>query len=178
MGIPQPENDASDDCTETCDVASGCQLGPEALCLHMTLVHAEKADLCDQLEAIADSLPNHVDRLACLRIAGRLVPLLRQAHRFEEELLFPVFEVQKPAAAHAGTIKRLKSEHLYDECSAEEITEELLHIGHGDPVRNPEALGFMLRAFFDTVRRHMAFEREHIFPATRQFRPRSIPGDV
>ena len=40
----------------------------------------------------------------------------------------------------------------------------LYGIGHGGEISNPEALGFMLRAFFDTVRRHMAFEREHMFP--------------
>lgn len=150
---------------------------PEALCLHMSLIHAEKADLCDQLEAIADSLPKNVDQLACLRIAGRLAPLIRQAHRFEEELLFPAFEAQRPLAVHQDTIQRLKSEHLYDECSAEEITEELLRIGHGAPIRNPEALGFMLRAFFSTVRRHMAFEREHIFPAAGRISRRSIARD-
>jgi hypothetical protein len=44
------------------------------------------------------------------------------------------------------------------------LTEILLEIGHGGAVENPEALGFMLRAFFETIRRHVAFEREHVIP--------------
>ena len=87
-------------------------------------------------------------------------PLLITLCDDEEELLFPLFEASAAAQQADATIGRLKSEHVYDECSAEEITEELLHIGHGHPIRNPEAFGFMLRAFFDPVRRHLAFERE------------------
>ena len=41
---------------------------------------------------------------------------------------------------------------------------KLVCLGHGGAIDNPEALGFMLRAFFDTVRRHIAFEREYVFP--------------
>jgi len=151
-------------CADICAVATVCSPGPEALCLHMSLVHAEKTDLCDHLESIADSLPHRVDRLECLRLAGRLAPLMRQAHRFEEELLFPAYQAAEIRSGSVETVRRLKAEHLSDECAAEEITEELLRIGHGGPISNPEALGFMLRAFFDTVRRHMAFEREHMFP--------------
>lgn len=43
----------------------------------------------------------------------------------------------------------------------------LFEIGHGAAIANPEALGFMLRAFFDSVRRHIAFEREHVLPAVK-----------
>lgn len=131
-----------------------------SISLHMSVVYAEKNELCDQLEAIADSLPDQIDRLLCLRVAGRLVPLMRQAHRYEEELLFPLVEAAWTSPGHDMTIRRLKSEHVYDECSAEQITEELLRIGHGHLLHNPEAFGFMLRAFFDPVRRHLAFERE------------------
>lgn len=158
---------------DECAVANGCSPNAGALCLHMSVVHAEKTDLCDQLEAIADSLPYRVDRLACLRLAGRLVPLMRQAHNFEEELLFPLYEASQIPVDRHETVLRLKSEHLHDECSAQEISEELLLIGHGKPIRNPEALGFMLRGFFETVRRHLASERELIFPAGA-----SLPGSL
>ncbi len=143
-------------------VAAGAEPGPDSVILHMSIVHTEKAELCDQLEAIADSLPYRVEPQACLKVAGRLVPLLRQAHRYEEELLFPLFEASRPADIPHKTILRLENEHRHDECLAEEITDELLRIGHGGSVKNPEAFGFMLRAFFDTVRRHLAFEREHM----------------
>ncbi len=148
----------------TVATTSGANLASAAISLHMSVVYAEKTELCDHLEAIADSLPGQIDRSLCLLVAGRLVPLMRQAHRFEEELLFPLFEAatmgQPGEQPGNPTIGRLKFEHVADECSAEEITEELLRIGHGHPVQNPEAFGFMLRAFFDPVRRHLAFERE------------------
>lgn len=162
---------ADRECTSRCLVSSACSPGPKALCAHMAVVYAEKAELCDQLECLADSLPHHVDRMACLRLAGRLVPLMRQAHHYEEELLFPLVQAQPPGA-HEATILRLKAEHLHDEYSAEEITEELLRIGHGGRIMNPEALGFMLRAFFENVRRHLASEREHLFAPVC-----SVPGD-
>jgi hypothetical protein len=147
---------------------SGGGASSASISLHMSVVYAEKTELCDQLEQIADSLPDQIDRLLCLRIAGRLVPLMRQAHRFEEDLLFPLVEASMDTSENMQTIGRLKSEHVYDECSAEAITEELLRIGHGNQVRNPEAFGFMLRAFFDPVRRHLAFERELLLIA-RQY---------
>lgn len=155
------------DCCERADICAMAAGGPSdsrALCMHMSAVYAEKTDMCDQLEAIADSLPYRVDRSQCLRLARRLGPLLREAHAFEEELLFPHFEASRQNVDLQGTVARLKSEHRHDECAAQEISEELLMIGHGKPIRNPEALGFMLRAFFETVRRHLAAEREMIFP--------------
>lgn len=142
-----------------------CEAGEQAPCVQLSLVYAEKIQLCDQLESIADSLPYHVDRPTCIAVAGRLLPLMRESHRYEEEVLFPIFERDAPPARKA-TVLRLKSEHVYDEGAAEEICERLLRIGYGGEVENPEALGFMLRAFFDTVRRHVAFEREYVFPST------------
>lgn len=156
------------DCFDQCSLAAGCPPLRDALCRRMSRIHAEKTYICDELEAIADSLPYQVDRLKCLGVANRLIPILRDAHRYEEEVLFPAFERDSASrAVRIATVRRLKSEHVCDEGAADEITEELMRIGHGGDIDNPEALGFMLRAFFVTVRRHMAFEAEHIFPATR-----------
>lgn len=152
------------DCVDDCTVASSCSPAREP-CLHMARIYASKISLCDDLEAIADSLPGHVDRLHCLNVASRLLPALRQSHRYEEQVLFPAFERGRAASLRSNrSVQRLKTEHIYDEGAAEEITDALMWIGHGGDVANPEALGFMLRAFFDTVRRHIAFEREHVFP--------------
>ncbi len=128
----------------------------------MARAHAEKSKLCDALEAIADALPFCVDRLQCLSVASSLVPLLRESHRFEEETVFPAFGRGRPADQ---TIARLKSEHFEDAGAAEDLSEALLAHGHGQPIDNPEALGYMLRALFESMRRHIAFERDHILPA-------------
>ena len=127
----------------------------------MAAWHRAKLELCDMLESIADSLPGRIDRHLCLRLGAGMLPLLRGAHAYEEEVLFPAF------LARGGgdeSLRRLRAEHVEDESLAEELTETLLRIGHGGDAANPEALGFMLRAFFETTRRHVAFEREHVLP--------------
>jgi hypothetical protein len=56
------------------------------------------------------------------------------------------------------------SEHVEDSVAAEDISETLLAHGHGKPIDNPEALGYMLRAMFEALRRHVAFEQDHVLP--------------
>ncbi len=127
--------------------------------------HAAKLEICDTLEAIADSLPAGVDRHRCLVMAALLLPTLREAHAYEEQTIFPVFARRED---RAGSVRRLCAEHVEDESLAEELTETLLHVGHGGEIANPEALGFMLRALFEAMRRHIAFEREHVVPIARR----------
>jgi hemerythrin-like domain-containing protein len=133
----------------------------------MAQAHEEKLRLCVAIEAIADALPSAVDRVQCLRIANQLVPLLRHCHQYEEQTVFPVFERSDgpDRPARAASVRRLLAEHVEDECAAQDLTEALFEIGHGADIANPEALGFMLRAFFDSLRRHIAFEREYVLPA-------------
>jgi hemerythrin-like domain-containing protein len=154
---------------QACPVAGACACGSEGAvpCIDMAQAHEEKLRLCTAIEAIADALPSAVDRVQCLRIANQLVPLLRHCHQYEEEVVFPVFERSKgpDRAARAASVRRLQAEHVEDECAAQDLTEILFAIGHGAAIANPEAVGFMLRAFFDSLRRHIAFEREHILPA-------------
>lgn len=130
----------------------------------MKSAHGEKLQLCDALEKIADSLP-WVDRLKCLSTANAIVPLLRSIHQYEERIIFPAYEVAAAGSnANLASTRRLRAEHVEDECFAGEVTEILLAIGRGETVKNVEAVGFMLRGFFESVRRHIAFEREHVLP--------------
>jgi hypothetical protein len=130
----------------------------------MKRAHREKLQLCDALEKIADALPR-VDRLKCLGTANAIVPLLRDIHQYEETIIFPAYEaaISRGEASLAST-RRLRAEHVEDECFAAEVTEILLAIGHGKAIDNAEAVGFMLRGFFESLRRHIAFEREHVLP--------------
>ncbi|MER8375683.1 hemerythrin domain-containing protein [Mesorhizobium sp. M1396] len=130
----------------------------------MKRAHREKLQLCDALERIADALPS-VDRLKCLGTANAIVPLLRDIHRYEETVIFPAYEEAVVGSnANLASTRRLRAEHVEDECFADEVTEILLAIGHGETVENPEAIGFMLRGLFENLRRHIAFEREHVLP--------------
>lgn len=135
---------------------------PAAKIAAMRRAHCEKLKVCGALEEIADGLPDNVDRLMCMSVASTLLPMLRNIHRFEEDVVFPAYAA---ATADPQCVERLKAEHVEDECFADELTEALMTIGHGASVKNPEALGFMLRGFFETIRRHVAFERDHILPA-------------
>ncbi|TIS86053.1 MAG: hemerythrin domain-containing protein [Mesorhizobium sp.] len=130
----------------------------------MKRAHGQKLQLCDALEKIADALPG-VDRLQCLGTANAIVPLLRNIHQYEETIVFPAYEAAAGSNANLASTRRLRAEHVEDECFASEVTEILLAIGHGKTVENAEAIGFMLRGFFESMRRHIAFEREHVLPA-------------
>lgn len=126
--------------------------------------YVEALRFCDLLEEVADTLPDRVDRFKCLTIAAALSPLLDSVHQFEEEVVFPIYAARCGESDSSASLRRLSSEHVADECFADELTEVLLSIGHGTPVQNPETVGFMLRGFFESMRRHIAFEREHVLP--------------
>lgn len=165
---------------EACPVGAVCLAGEHVPCIDIACLHGAKLRLCAALETIANDLPARIDRLKCLGIASDLVPLLRDSHRFEEETVFPAFLKRRGEAA---VIARLTGEHLEDGCAAEELTETLLAIGHGSEIANPEALRHMLCAFFSALRRHVAFERDHILSAiaggpevSRPSAPRAVPG--
>ncbi|MCM2293652.1 hemerythrin domain-containing protein [Allorhizobium sp. BGMRC 0089] len=124
--------------------------------------HTEQLALCNELEDIADSLPANINRQKCIYAAKALTPLIRGVHHYEESILFPWLERQSENRPHlAETLNRLKFEHCEDECFAEELTDSLLKLASKDDV-NVEAIGYMLRGFFEGLRRHIAFEREHL----------------
>lgn len=125
--------------------------------------HKEQLLLCDRLEEIADSLPDSVNRQKCIYAARALGPMIRGVHRFEEEVVFPLIASQlKDDDQIEATLTRLRFEHCEDECFAEELTEALHDLGAGNPDINIEATGYMLRGFFEAMRRHIAFESEHL----------------
>lgn len=124
--------------------------------------HRLQLALCDDLEAIADSLPSSIINHDCLFAAKCLVRLIRDVHAYEEETLFPALrQVFQSSPEFQAAVDRLKFEHLTDECYADEIAEKLIYVGSGGRDVNMEALGYMLRGFFEALRRHVAFERDH-----------------
>lgn len=125
--------------------------------------HREQLMLCDRLEEIADSLPDSVNRQKCLYAARALGPMIRGVHRFEESVVFPMIAARREGdATIKATLERLRFEHCEDECFAEELTEALHALACGADDINVEATGYMLRGFFEAMRRHIAFEIEHL----------------
>jgi hemerythrin-like domain-containing protein len=123
--------------------------------------HDDQLKLCSELEEIADSLPANVNRQKCIYAAKALGPLIKGVHHYEDTVIFPDLAAKMPYSPDLDkTLSRLKFEHFEDECFAEELMERLLALGSGREV-NMEATGYMLRGFFEAVRRHIAFERDY-----------------
>jgi hemerythrin-like domain-containing protein len=127
--------------------------------------HKDQLLLCDRLEEIADSLPDGINRQKCMYAARALGPMIKGVHRLEEDVVFPLIAAQQGADDKIETtLNRLRFEHCEDECFAEELTEALNALGTGNPDVNIEAIGYMLRGFFEAMRRHIAFESEMLLP--------------
>ncbi len=127
-------------------------------------VHKEQLSICDVLEEIADSLPDRIDKAVCIQTAIMLPQIIARAHSYEEDILFPLLEKSKNSVIDLkSTLIRLRLEHVGDKCFAEELAEVLMSYGAGVPNLAAEATGYMLRGFFEALRRHVAFERELFF---------------
>lgn len=114
--------------------------------------------LCDLLETIADSLPSQLNHELCRRASLLIGPVLERAHSAEERLLFPQIAATHPQGG--AVVEQLRLEHLEDECFGEEVQFELHQLSCRQPVLAPEATGYMLRGFFECLRRHVRHERE------------------
>jgi len=131
----------------------------------VTQIHEEQIALCDALEKIADSLPDNLDRQSCLQVARSLPGLMARAHQIEEEVLFPTLRSRRPNVPGLNkTLDRLHYEHLEDDCYAEELFDALMSHGQGNGRPDSEAFGYMLRGFFEGLRRHLAYEDELLLP--------------
>lgn len=127
--------------------------------------HDRQMALCSDLEAVADGLPGNVNRQFCLHLARVICPTVAAAHEVEERILFPAVQSLSAMLPDLdATIERLRWEHFEDMCFAEDLHGALLSIGRGDLGASADAAGYMLRGFFESVRRHVAYEREMLAP--------------
>ena len=115
--------------------------------------------LCNQLEEIADSLPDRVDRQCCLEVARNVVLTTKHFHGVEARLVFPQL-LDAADVSRRAWIEELRLEQVGDEYKAEEVQQELQALGKGRSVLAPEAIGYLLRGFFDGSRRHVRHCRE------------------
>lgn len=121
--------------------------------------------LCNKLEAIADSLPRIPDVQESLMICRDIFPIVKKAHTFEEKVLFPILH-ENTAEQHAldQNLERLCYEHWEDESFAEEISDVFRNYLQEPKQSEAEKLAYMLRGFFEGIRRHIAFETEYLLP--------------
>lgn len=120
--------------------------------------------LCALLEDIADSLPHNVSRSNCLLAAQNIHPIVQAAHTFEEQYLFPkLLKDGHTPEELEPVLARLHAEHCEDESYGDEIVDALEELA-SDQLANIDKLSYMLRGFFEGLRRHIAFEQEHLLP--------------
>lgn len=138
--------------------------------------HVLQARLCDCLERIADGLPDHIDRALCATVALSLRVDLPTHHLDEEGGLFPLLEQRAVPDDNLETLlARLSLEHATDESFADEILEALDALTYGHRPVHPDTLGYMLRGFFETCRRHLVWENAIVLPLARK---RLTPDDL
>lgn len=128
--------------------------------------HEDLLRLCRDLEYLADSLPFAVDEARCRDVAEQVVPLLTRTQEFEEQLLFPDLDRSAGSCFAAMMIERLKNEHRCDRLAAEEISLTLKAMLRGHCGLSFETIGYMLRGFFECVRRHVASEKAMVSQLT------------
>lgn len=145
------------------------QPAPAGIALTLQHYLREQARFCDRLETMADLLPDGVDERDCLLMAQNVVPLIKRAHEFEEGVVYPLL-LSLPETSNdlTSSIERLKFEHLGDEEFAGDLCASLRQFVTSRNTSNVESLAWMLRGFFESVRRHIAFEREHILPLVQR----------
>ena len=125
--------------------------------------------LCNELENIADSLPDRVNAQDCLHVARSIYPTVRKAHDFEENELFPMLKSRFESDTQLlEALNRLHFEHWEDESFAEEVADGLKAFVAKRERANPEVLAYMLRGFFEGLRRHIAYEQDHLCPLVKQ----------
>jgi hemerythrin-like domain-containing protein len=142
------------------------KMNPDAEIIHKFRQILDTKDVfCAHLELVADLLPDAIDPRDCLLLAQNIVPLVRRAHVFEESVIFPsILANNITPRDFAATLDRLRFEHLGDEEFANDLCVSLRQFVMDRSNSNVDALAWMLRGFFEGLRRHVAFEREFVLP--------------
>ncbi len=134
--------------------------------------HEAQLNLCNQLEALADNLPDNITPQRCLSVAWQLYPIVKAAHEFEEKSLFPMLSGLSGKDQKLNrSLERLQFEHWEDESFAIEIATVLRQLASHSEEVNIDKVSYMLRGFFEGLRRHIAFESDHILPLLQSFQP-------
>lgn len=115
--------------------------------------------LCLVLEETAFSLPEEVDRHACLHASQVMVSLLQLAHQMEERILFPNFRRNAGSSFGDTLIERLKAEHRCDLLAGKDVSLTLKAVAECPALASEQSVRHMLQGFQESVRRHVLSEK-------------------
>lgn len=114
---------------------------------------------CDALEALADSLPGPIPADHCRALADMTVRLVAETHALEDKVLLPVLASSTRRELRV-VAERLRQEHEFDNQAAIEIEDALTDLASGRATLSADAVGYLLRSFFESVRRHVHAEQD------------------
>ncbi len=130
--------------------------------------HHRQKWLCDVLENIADGLPGKLEAALARTAVDILKTEAPLHHEQEEACLFPLLTQRaQPEDNIEAVIRQLTREHLADDTYSNDLIHLLEEIADGIRPANPEMAGYMIRGFFESYRRHIAFEDLVILPLAR-----------
>ncbi len=125
----------------------------------------EREFVCDQLESIADDLPNRIDVRRALSAMQFLRIKLPVYHSDERRCLFPLLKQRAPhSSGIVPIIAQLQSHQIEDEDFAHEVAEFLEDLSTEPVIRNPDASGYLLRGFFQSYRRYLGWQKLMVLP--------------
>ncbi|MBO1073861.1 hemerythrin domain-containing protein [Roseomonas marmotae] len=130
--------------------------------------HAALRNLCDRLERIADDLPRQPAAEERQAVIRDLQSLMGRHQQREDAFLSSLLRGQGSTPLERGLLARIRWHHAQDEMHARDLSCALQAARpEGFPI-GAEAMGYMLRCFFDGCRRAMAFEELAILVLARQ----------
>lgn len=153
----------------------GCPAVEQPIMTFIRLIR-EKMAICHELEQVADNLPSRIDSRQCAILAAKLPGLLKLCDDIHQQVIFPLL-LREQSQRHftRPMAERLIGERLMDQGYAIEVGEFLGQLANAEAIGNVEASGYMLRGFFEVVRRSCAFDLEYIIPLTQRY---STDGDL
>ncbi|WP_366140037.1 hemerythrin domain-containing protein [uncultured Jannaschia sp.] len=139
---------------------------PNSPALRFEVLISGQEQVCHELEALADTLPDRIDTLAATVLAEELYPTLRACQDLEEARIFPA--ILASGAGLEVTIARLRAEHIEDEDHAVMVAESVMRFVRDPRRADADRLGFLMRGLFQPLRRHSAFDRDIVLPLYRR----------
>lgn len=114
----------------------------------------EQMELCDRVERMAERLPLH-DLDGPISLAADIAAILKRAHEFEENQLFPALEAMSPPVR--PLLMTFRDHHKRDRVSSDTVCTALDRIASIDGP-DVKTLKAELFAFAEALRRHVQFE--------------------
>jgi hemerythrin-like domain-containing protein len=126
-------------------------------------------EMCDGLELLADQLANDVDQHLCSSLL-QFFSLELPIHHSDEEAIYDLVRDREAGDTMAARwIEQALLEHRRHNDYAHELAEPLSQLAANGRVRQAEALGYLLRCAFESIRRHLDWEELTLFSGYVQF---------